>query len=347
MIYYGNELYHHGILGQKWGIRRFQNKDGSYTPQGQSENNGHGRYSDTDGPVSKIRDSSSNKVTNSKSGLTDQQKKVLMGAAIGAAVALGVGTAVYITAKKKVNPTTGDITLDAGSVIQRISPSEEKDLHDVFYAAINEHDKKRYENMLQKHYKERGAESIFKKEIDVKQQIKVAGHESCKKIFNEMLDDPDLNSKMKKLGFWNEDKYDLFNQYAVAAREDGFKEVYDIFFNKVKEAGYQGFLDINDQSYSGYNAKAPVILFNDSNVFNQAKVTTLQDSAGEVINKYYKESSKAAIEQMIKDVVNNPITSAEIGAYATIGGAYIGMAAASSSTVNKTKKDSNSKSKKK
>jgi len=27
-------LYHHGILGQKWGVRRFQNKDGSYTSAG-------------------------------------------------------------------------------------------------------------------------------------------------------------------------------------------------------------------------------------------------------------------------------------------------------------------------
>lgn len=29
-----NELYHHGIKGQKWGVRRYQFADGSYTPAG-------------------------------------------------------------------------------------------------------------------------------------------------------------------------------------------------------------------------------------------------------------------------------------------------------------------------
>ena len=34
VVVYDDELYHHGIKGQKWGIRRWQNEDGSLTPEG-------------------------------------------------------------------------------------------------------------------------------------------------------------------------------------------------------------------------------------------------------------------------------------------------------------------------
>lgn len=54
--YYNNELKHHGIIGQKWGIRRFQNSDGTLTAEGRR------RYdSESDSIKKKLYDESVNR----------------------------------------------------------------------------------------------------------------------------------------------------------------------------------------------------------------------------------------------------------------------------------------------
>lgn len=45
---FDDELYHHGIQGQRWGFRRFQNEDGSWTPEGRERYGEGGARSKSD-----------------------------------------------------------------------------------------------------------------------------------------------------------------------------------------------------------------------------------------------------------------------------------------------------------
>ena len=51
MLLSSGKLYHHGIKGQRWGVRRFQNKDGSLTSEGEK------RYSKGQEKVNDKKDS--------------------------------------------------------------------------------------------------------------------------------------------------------------------------------------------------------------------------------------------------------------------------------------------------
>lgn len=105
-MYYNktNELYHHGILGQKWGVRRYQQKNGRLTAAGKYH-------------VKEQRSKSSDDAQNG--GLTDQQKKYLKtGAAIAAGLLVAYG-GYKISTSPKVRALTTRVLY--GSKDKRLS----------------------------------------------------------------------------------------------------------------------------------------------------------------------------------------------------------------------------------
>lgn len=98
-----DELYHHGIKGMKWGVRRFQNKDGSYTPVGKKRLSQEG-WSDDAKEVASIKKKSVNQMSNSElRKLNERQNlerqhnqlnpsRVKRGMAVVAGIAGGMGT---------------------------------------------------------------------------------------------------------------------------------------------------------------------------------------------------------------------------------------------------------------
>ena len=65
-----NELQHHGIKGQKWGVRRFQNTDGSLTAEGKK------RYSVNDYQQAIDKTKTAGKIVNEAKTLNNTVKKV-------------------------------------------------------------------------------------------------------------------------------------------------------------------------------------------------------------------------------------------------------------------------------
>ena len=88
-IIFTDSLSHHGIKGQRWGVRRFQNEDGSYKPGAQ------GRYNDDGKPGVNLTIKKSGKKIKIKESKADDDKK--MSTKKKVAIGLGIAGAALAT----------------------------------------------------------------------------------------------------------------------------------------------------------------------------------------------------------------------------------------------------------
>ena len=290
-----NYLQHFGIKGMKWGVRRYQNKDGSLTGAGKR------RY-DCEDSATKGNTKKRNLLQRRHDKLVEHYKAKGYGdnaAEIAAKRRLkaelvvgGVATvavaAIATKAAIRIGQDYCDKTIKSGKVIQNIGANEKATFKDSpFYAAVSKHDKKAYGALYpneKRAMQQRigGPDSIYNNKIKITKDVKRASVKNARNIFyNKMENDPkfkkDVLDTMKNTNYYDDSAieymftgkrskqlYDRFNQ-ALATPEMQKAGINKQFYSELQKQGYNAILDINDTRYSGYKkiAKNPTIFFGD------------------------------------------------------------------------------------
>lgn len=108
------ELYHHGIQGQKWGVRRYQNPDGSLTPSGKK------RYGQ------KMLDTSKKVASKVKAARVKWHKNYEPAQTISGTMLRGVSRAVNVSVQKKGVYVAKSILASSAVKVAQLHPENTK-----------------------------------------------------------------------------------------------------------------------------------------------------------------------------------------------------------------------------
>lgn len=323
------ELYHHGIKGQKWGVRRYQYADGTYTPAGRK------RYGANQSPHKMERIAS----------IMEMRVKDC-----------------YNTARTQV---TGrqyvDAYLKKGTTFSRIQSSKEFE-NFAFYATYKKADSDKYmglfgKNLMrradydakkaEKQAKASGSEDdlatatalrdkaaqmkIYQLKLETIKKLKVPSDENAGDITAGLLKEEGFKRNVEASIADSKEKMRrpsqqmLFKQAENALKKDPAKltasekvAIYKAlnlslthhneqevaaqsrFYAELSKKGYNALLDYNDKDYSSYHAKRPMIVFDVDSV----RLQSVTETNPEVVSKLYRKYNS---ERIVKEIGANTI----------------------------------------
>lgn len=277
-IIINGELYHHGVKGMRWGVRRYRNKDGTLTPAGKK------RYAgETDvRPQSPTKGESGHRLRLEKkyreSGMTPEeasaaaQKRIKVEKVIAATAGLTVAACLTYYAANRTIQNHCDTILKAGTTFHNLDSAANPRPGEHLYVNYRQSDTNYFRGYFAVN-KMRKTGAVFDHTLTATEDIKIPSINTRKSVFKELFDkDPAFRAVV------NQHIADGGSQKDFSARkayknmwrlfgdkdDPGFNQAKRKYFDALRQKGYEAIVDEWDTKPLVYRSDAPLILLNTS-----------------------------------------------------------------------------------